>query len=60
MTIDEAIEKLNKLSLPIKTQYDHANHEAVRLGIEAMKQWKIYRSGGVPSQEYLLPGETAE
>jgi hypothetical protein len=59
MKIDDAIERLGSISLPIKTKDDHANHEAVWLGIEALKRVKEDRYYEVASQK-PLPGETSD
>jgi hypothetical protein len=58
MTIDEAIERLRKLPLPLKTKNDMGNHNAVMLGIEALKRCKEYRLPGLVRYSRLLPGET--
>lgn len=64
MKIEEAIEILQKLTLPIKAEQDHRQHQAVRLGIEALKRIKVEREHfsmslvlyiGAP-----LPGESEE
>jgi len=58
MTIDEAIITLQFHTEWLNTKKDREIVTACLLGLGALKQWKIYRSGGVPSQETLLPGET--
>jgi len=58
MTLERAIEELNSLELPIRTELDHKKHLAVRLGIEALKRVK---ECGYPARCGLmerLPGET--
>jgi len=52
------IEELGQLKLPIKTEEDHRKHQAVRLGIEALK-W-IYALRGIVKSlpPDKLPGET--
>jgi len=58
MTIDEAIKELNGLSLPLRTIADRRKHDAVLLGIEALKRVKNERDiqGGLFN--YALPWET--
>lgn len=51
MKPEEAIARLGKLRLPMKTEEDHKNHKAVRLGIEALQVVKDNR--GYP--EYIIP-----
>jgi len=58
MTIDEAIERLDFLEIHLRNTGHTRSPIAVNLGIEALKQWKLYRAGYVPSQDPLLPGET--
>ena len=38
MTDEQAIKELNTLKLPIKTEQDYRRHQAIRLGIEALKE----------------------
>jgi len=58
MTIEEAIEILNNLELPIRTEQDYRKHLAVRLGIKALT-W-IYELRGIVKSlpPHKLPGET--
>ena len=58
MKIEEAIEILNTLKLPIRTEQDHRKHLAVRLGIAALT-W-IYELRGIVKSlpPDKLPGET--
>lgn len=60
MTLDEAIKRNKELWLPIKTEEDHKNHEAIRLGIEALKGIKAIRCGAISDVKQPLPGETEE
>ena len=66
MTLDQAIEELNTLELPNKTEQDHNKHLAVRLGTEALKALKKWRqSHSVIAFEdddplFGLPDETEE
>jgi len=60
MKIDEAIERLGKLRLPIKTQENHKDHEAVRLGIEALKRIQVSRKHFSRVFPTPLPGETKD
>ena len=43
MELKEAIERLNKLKLPLKTEEDSLNHKAVRLGIDALDRIRWMR-----------------
>lgn len=58
MTINEAVQRLEKLPLPLKSKEDYENHVAVRIGIEALKDIGRKRRAGTISGAYLLPGET--
>jgi len=60
MKIEEAIKELNTLKLPIKTEQDHRRHQAIRLGIEALKRVKDLRRVEPPftTAEAWLPSET--
>jgi hypothetical protein len=60
MTIDEAITQLKQLPLPLKTRSDYKKHQAVRLGIEALKRIKEGREMNYEYFSHWLPGETKE
>jgi hypothetical protein len=58
MTIDEAIKVLGDYN-PEEGYTDyHSIWEALTLGIEALKKWKVLREGRVCVIDPLLPGET--
>jgi hypothetical protein len=59
MTIDEAIQTLKKLALPIKTESDYKNHMAVRLGIAALERERERRFNPRITERVLLPGESS-
>jgi hypothetical protein len=58
MTIDEAIQKLLKLRIPLKTDEDYKNHEALRMAIGAFRHLKWERNHMALDTVSLLPGET--
>lgn len=58
MKVSNAIERLNKLPLPIKTVDDCDNHKAVQLGIEALKRLQEHRNEHIDISHRNLPGET--
>jgi hypothetical protein len=58
VTIDEAIEKLNHLPIPLRTAHDHANFEAVKLGVEALKYIQRARQHDLYVKPERLLGET--
>jgi len=60
MTIDKAIEILNRLELPIKTAEEYDAHLAVRLGVEALKAIAKLRHYPFPDEILCLPSETKE
>jgi len=60
MTIDEAISNLAELSETLHYYHSATMKEAIKLGIEALKQHRALRRINPISQEPLLPGETEE
>ena len=60
MTIDEAIEGLNKIIDWPQSNLSPASVNSVRLGIEALKRVKEHRYYKITSSAILLPGETLE
>jgi len=60
MTLDEAIEILNRVE-PDSRPFDYEEEkEAIRLGMEALKAWKERRENYPMLNTYRLPGETEE
>ena len=60
MTIDEAI-KIGTIFRSHREELPAADINAfIELGIEALKAWKLFRTGKTPTNLYLLPGETKE
>jgi len=60
MTLDKAIEILNRVE-PDSRPFDYEEEkEAIRLGIEAMRRIKDARTDEVEVEKGLLPGETKE
>jgi len=60
MTLDKAIEILNRVE-PDSRPFDYEEEkEAIRLGIEALKAWKERRENYPMLNTYRLPGETEE
>ncbi len=61
MTAKKAIEILEYIILYVEQPGDPSDeHDAIRLGIEGLKQFQKARPGGIISSWVLLPGETAE
>ena len=60
MTIDEAIEELTKQLRPKYSTPHTRFHNAMKLGIEALKNVKGRRKGVYIVKKYRLPGETGE
>jgi len=60
MTDEQAIKELNTLKLPIKTEQDHRRHQAIRLGIEALKRIQEARVKYHSVWGDTLPGEDEE
>jgi len=60
MKLEEAIKRLKRFALPSWSKEDHADNEAVRLGIEALKRHSY--GDRITYNDYLtpLPGETEE
>ena len=58
MKIEEAIERLNGLEIPLRTKEDHSNFDAIQLGIEALKFKQNIRAHTVDDFDALLPGES--
>jgi len=58
MNINEAIERLKGLEVPLITREDQANFDALMLGIEALKEVKKSRDENYIGDTGLLPGET--
>jgi len=61
--LEEAIEELRALALPIVTEQDYRKHKAVRLGIEAIERVRQIREASIKLVKYnlcdhLLPSET--
>ena len=60
MTLDKAIEILNRVE-PDSRPFDYEEEkEAIRLGIEAIRRIKDARTDEVEVEKGLLPGETKE
>jgi hypothetical protein len=58
MTIDEAIKSLeNSQQVLFEAKKGHF-HDAIQLGVEALKAIKVDRSNLLPFRSTLLPGET--
>ena len=60
MTIEEAIEILETLCGACCHPSSLREKDALNLGIEALKTWKLVRAGAWPNTGYLLPSETEE
>ena len=60
MTLDEAIEGLKTRLTPKGVIQFGEPDDDIRLGIEALKWYKRWRSVRHAAADYLLPGETAE
>lgn len=60
MTIDDAIENLQRIDTPLSQALYPKDIYAIRLGIEALKREQINREEGVYLRVELLPGETEE
>jgi hypothetical protein len=58
MRADEAIKNLTYLKRYEYPREGMPNHEAIQLGIEALKWYKRWRSARHAAADYLLPGET--
>lgn len=58
MTIDEAIKELTKQLGPKYSTPDTDFHNAMKLGIEALKTVRDVRRWPFPESIILLPGET--
>ncbi len=59
MTIDKAIETFEGILRFVEPGDPPEEHEALKLGIEALKAWQESRRTGLMSR-FLLPGETEE
>ena len=60
MTLDEAIHRLKRISKTLPVTLSLPEHNAIKLGIEALKAHKERRQR-FPNLEHLkLPGETGE
>jgi hypothetical protein len=60
MTIDEAIRNLRDVASEEDSPLVLEEREAIRLGIEALKEVKKAREGDPALDGELLPGETGE
>jgi hypothetical protein len=60
MTLEEAIEELERISVPILTVEERRKLLAVRLGIEALKLIQYQSPNRTLPGTKLLPGETKE
>jgi len=60
MTLDEAIEILGDIIRFVKPADPPYEHDAIKLGIEALKEVKDKRYLGTGYKYILLPGETEE
>lgn len=57
MTLEKAIEILTDLKLRSGFILTIEGTDALKLGIEALKHFKILREAGDTARDYLLPGE---
>ena len=60
MTIDEAITQITYTLRPGAFVWTPEFAEAAKLGLEALKKWKVLREGRAGIIDPLLPGETEE
>lgn len=60
MTLDEAIERNEKLIASGILHLEPEAQTSVGLGIEALIAWRQYRRKKAPASLYLLPGETKD
>ncbi len=60
MNLDQAVKVLGKIAIPIKTRGDYTKHQAVLLGIEALKRIQAIRITDRVERITRLPGETEE
>lgn len=58
MTLHKAIEILSDSAYRGSTTFNEDFKDAQKLGIEALKKWKILREGKAGTIDPLLPGET--
>lgn len=58
MTLDEAIEILKREANLCDPDMEHSFHDALHLGIEALKRCQAYRNPRLYKFTYLVPGET--
>jgi len=60
MTLEKAIEILEDILRCVKPGDPPDEHDAIRLGIEALKRFQLYRKDIMPPGGDLLRGETKE
>lgn len=60
MKIEKAIEILRNILLDVSTDGPLDQHDALKLGIEALKRLRDHRNGFPLPPSTLLPGETDE
>ena len=58
MTIDETINILTELQRDLTSEDECPAGDAIKLGIEALKNLRNQRATGIAALEYKLPGET--
>lgn len=58
LSLQKAIETLRLIVYRGEDRYDDNDINAVKLGIEALKAWKMFREGRWMSGRYDLLGET--
>ncbi len=59
MTLEKAVEILEDILIHVAPGDPPEEHDAVNLGIEALKELKLHRQFMHNSQFELLPGETS-
>jgi len=59
MKVEKAIEVLGEILRFVKPADPPEEHDAIRLGIHALKRIQRGRNSGHPYVCYLLPGETS-
>ncbi len=58
MTIDEAIKRNENMQIEFLPLPRHRDWQAIKLGIEALKRYKVIRANFGKLREDRLPGET--
>jgi len=60
MKLEKAIEILEDIIHYVEPGDPPEEHNAIKLGIEALKMWQRWRSCFPPNNKRLLPGETED